>query len=131
MREIEAFLVNALRESEDDDELRLPRSISTSNTTPPPERPEKEEEMRDRGPDPTKEEVLAALASEGRNITRVAKRLRLGRNVVYRLMREYQIRRDDTDPRGRCGSLPFADREAPKGPSVLSSPPVRDNLPTP
>ncbi len=99
VREIEAFVVMALKESEDtDDALRLPRSISTSNTTPPPEPLEEEEEMRDRGPDPTKEELLAALECEGWNKVRAAKRLRRHRNVIYRLMREYGIKRDETDP---------------------------------
>jgi transcriptional regulator of acetoin/glycerol metabolism len=38
------------------------------------------------------------LAREGGKVSRAAKRLGLHRNVVYRLMREYGIKREDTDP---------------------------------
>jgi two-component system response regulator HydG len=99
VRELEAFLVRALKESQtEDNELRLPRSVFPSTTTPPPEPPEAEEETVERAPPPTKEEVLAAWTREGKNISGVAKRLGLGRNVVYRLMREYGIKKEDTDP---------------------------------
>ena len=91
MRELEAFLVRAVKESQSqDDELRVPRSMLPSNTTAPPEA---EEEIVDRPP-PSKEEVLAALAHEGGKISRAAKRLGRGRNVVYRLMKEYGIKTD-------------------------------------
>jgi DNA-binding NtrC family response regulator len=99
VRELEGFLVRALKESQSqDDQLRLPRSIFPSNTTPPPEPPEAEEEMMDRGPLPSKDEVLEAWTREGGNLSRVAKRLGVGRNVVYRLMKEYGIKREGTDP---------------------------------
>ncbi len=99
VRELEGFLVRALKERQSqDDELRPPRSVWPSNMTPPPEPPEAEEETADRGPDPSKEEMLAAWAREGGNISRMARRLGRGRNVVYRLMGVYGINRDETDP---------------------------------
>jgi transcriptional regulator of acetoin/glycerol metabolism len=78
------------------DEVKL----HLSNTTPPPEPPEEEGETEDRGAAgaPSKGEIVACLAREGGNVSRVAKRLGLHRNVVYRLMREYGIKRVDTAP---------------------------------
>jgi DNA-binding NtrC family response regulator len=95
VRELNAFLVSAL-DASPDDEVRLP----LSNTTPPPEPPEEEGETEDRGGTaaPSKEEIVACLAREGGNVSRVAKRLGVHRNVVYRLMREYGIKRVDTAP---------------------------------
>jgi DNA-binding NtrC family response regulator len=100
VRELEGFLVRALKESHSqDNELRPPRSVVSSSVTPPPEPPEEEEETVDRGPDPSKEEMLAAWAREEGNISRVAKRLRRGRNVVYRLMGKYGLKKEETDPK--------------------------------
>jgi two-component system nitrogen regulation response regulator GlnG/two-component system response regulator HydG len=94
VRELNAFLLSAL-EASPGDEVKLP----LSNTTPPPEPPEKEEETEVRGAAaPSKEEIVACLAREGGNVSRVAKRLGLHRNIVYRLMREYGIKRADTAP---------------------------------
>jgi transcriptional regulator of acetoin/glycerol metabolism len=42
--------------------------------------------------------MLAAWAREGGNISRMAKRLGRGRNVVYRLMGVYVIKSEETDP---------------------------------
>jgi transcriptional regulator of acetoin/glycerol metabolism len=99
VRELEGFLVRALKESRSQDsELRPPRSVWPSGTTPPPEPPDADDKTVDHGPDPSKEEVLAAWARERGNISRVARRLRRGRNVVYRLMDVYGIKREETDP---------------------------------
>jgi DNA-binding NtrC family response regulator len=97
VREVEELLVTAVMETrEGDDDLKLPRSISTASTTPPPEPPE-EEEMQDRRRDPTEAEVRAAHAREGGNVSRMGKSLRVGRNVVYRLMQKYGLKKDETD----------------------------------
>jgi two-component system nitrogen regulation response regulator GlnG/two-component system response regulator HydG len=95
VRELNAFLLTAL-DASPDDEVKLP----LSNTTPPPEPPEEEGGTQDRGPAdaPSKEEIVACLAREGGNISGVARRLGVHRNVVYRLMGEYGIKRVDTDP---------------------------------
>lgn len=53
--------------------------------------------MGDRGRLPSKEELVAALEREGANVSRVGQRFGLGRNVIYRLMREHEIRKDGTD----------------------------------
>jgi transcriptional regulator of acetoin/glycerol metabolism len=93
VRELEELLMTALNESPRD-ELRLPRSLgalaNVSNLTPPPPPPSKRL--------PTKEELVAALDREGGSVLRVAERMELGRNVIYRLMAEFGIRgkKEDT-----------------------------------
>jgi transcriptional regulator of acetoin/glycerol metabolism len=99
VRELNALLVKAL-DASPDDEVKLPSSMPSFTTSPPPEEPEGEGETQDRGDDgrPSKEKILAHLAREGGKVSRAAKSLGLHRNVVYRLMREYGIKREDTDP---------------------------------
>jgi transcriptional regulator of acetoin/glycerol metabolism len=81
------------------DEVKLPSSLPSWNTSVPPEDAVAEGVAKRRGARaPSKEELLACLAREGNNISRVADSLGLHWNVVYRLIREYGIKRDETAP---------------------------------
>ncbi len=68
---------------------RLPRASAAPSQCP---------EDRGAAGAPTKEEIVACLAREGGNVSRVAKGLGLHRNVVYRLFWEYGIKREETGP---------------------------------
>jgi DNA-binding NtrC family response regulator len=97
VRDLEAFLVLAAKQSEDAgyEELTLPTSIRSSTTTPPPE-PGANEVARE----PTKKELLAALKREGENLSAVARSFGIGRNPLYRLLEQYgiEIKKAETEP---------------------------------
>jgi DNA-binding NtrC family response regulator len=98
VRELNALLLKALDASAGD-EVKLPSSLPSWNTSVPPEDAEAEGAAKRRGARaPNKEELLACLGREGNNISRVAESLGVHRNVVYRLIREYGIKRDETAP---------------------------------
>jgi DNA-binding NtrC family response regulator len=104
VRQLNALLVKAL-DASPDGEVKLPSSMPSFTTSPPPEPSEEEGETQDRGDadPPSKEKILATLAREGGKVSRAAKSLGLHRNVVYRLMREYGIKRTPPDNRNILG----------------------------
>jgi DNA-binding NtrC family response regulator len=97
IRDLEEFIVTTTKMSDDTDELRLPSWISGSSSSPPSE---PREEKRARGPrqDPTKEELLEAMAAEPRNVSGWARRLGVGRKVIYKVMDRYGIKKEETEP---------------------------------
>jgi DNA-binding NtrC family response regulator len=103
VRELNALLEKALDASKDGeaDEVKLPSSMPSWNTSPPSEAPEvgrKGETDDGGGDDPSKEQVLAALAAAEGNVSRAAKRLGVHRNTLSRLMKKFEIKRDETAP---------------------------------
>ena len=97
VRDIETFLVLAAKESETEgyDEVMLPTSIRSTNTTPPPE-----PRSRAKVPKPSKKELLAVGEREGWNLTAVARSFGIGRNRLYELLAEYgiDVKKADTEP---------------------------------
>jgi DNA-binding NtrC family response regulator len=101
VRELEQVLVMCLKASPED-VLRLPASLDASVTPPqaePPMSASAEEETTARGDDkPSREKVLAYLERAEWNVSRAAKAIGLQRSKFYRLMEEYRIKKDPTDP---------------------------------
>jgi len=82
--------------------LRLPASLDASVTPPqgePPSSASTEEETTARGDDkPSREKVLAYLERAEWNVSRAAKVMGVQRSKFYRVMEEYRIKKDPTDP---------------------------------
>jgi DNA-binding NtrC family response regulator len=85
-------------------ELVLPSELAAPRTTPPvaQEKSEVAQRRARRGPndpDPSREELVAALRAEGHNLRRAGERLgALHRNTVRRLVEKYGISKDETVP---------------------------------
>jgi two-component system response regulator HydG len=96
MRGIEKFVFRALKEAQPEDEvLRLPRSLFPPKGGPPSGEPAVKKEVR-RLPT-SKEELVEALASEGENVSALARSVGVNRKVIYRLMEKYGIPKNETD----------------------------------
>jgi DNA-binding NtrC family response regulator len=99
VRELYAFLESTLSNPEDD--LRLPKSMDPERTGVPPEGPattgDDGDVIREDGL-PSKVKLLAYLERAGGNVSEVARQVGKGRKVIYRLMEEYGIKGEGTDP---------------------------------
>jgi two-component system nitrogen regulation response regulator GlnG/two-component system response regulator HydG len=100
VRELYAFLESTLSNPEDD--LRLPKSMDPERTGVPPENPASTGDDGDGGIRedglPSKVKLLAYLERAGGNVSEVARQVGKGRKVIYRLMEEYGIKGEGTDP---------------------------------
>ena len=85
-----------------EDDLRLPKSMDPERTEVPPESPATTGEDGDGGIRadslPSKVKLLAYLDRAGGNVSEVARQVGKGRKVTYRLMEEYGIKGEGTDP---------------------------------
>jgi DNA-binding NtrC family response regulator len=100
VRELYAFLESTLSNPEDD--LRLPKSMDPERTEVPPESSATTSDDEDSGIRedglPSKVKLLVYLDRASGNVSEVARQLGKGRKVIYRLMEEYGIKGEGTDP---------------------------------